>query len=171
MCVVYKGRIMTIRTLLSITLASLLTLLLSTSPAFAKDDPKIAAEIIAITKAQWAAEIAGKSVADQLASADDDYTEINREYPVRLDGKALNMRLGEASNKDGGKSLAADMANAKVQVYGDTAILTYNYVGVVQAKDGKTKGLFGKSTRVYAKVGANWKLVHAHFSAVNGPKD
>ena len=171
MCVIYKGRIMTIRTLSVASVASLLALVLSTSPALAKDDPKIAAEIIAITKAQWAAEMASKSVADQLASADDDYTEINGNFPVRIDGKALNVRFNEASMKDGEKTLAADMANAKVQVYGDTAILSYNYVGVAQTKDGKTKSRFGKSTRVYAKLGTSWKLVHAHFSPVTGAKD
>ena len=159
---------MSIRTLIS---TSLFTLALSSTPALAKDDPKVAAEVIELAKAQWAAEIANKPIADQLASLADDYTEINNDFPVRVDGKALNSRLGEAGLKDGGKSLVADLANAKVQVYGDTAILSYNYLGMVQSKDGKVKPQTGKSTRVYAKIDGKWKLVHAHFSPVTAPKD
>jgi hypothetical protein len=32
------------------------------------------------------------------------------------------------------------MANPQVQVYGNVAILSYNYVGLTQDKDGKTRG-------------------------------
>jgi len=77
--------------------------------------------------------------------------------------------LYEAQARSGGKSIAGDMMDAKVQVYGDVAILTYNYVGVVQEKDGKTDNNAAKSTRVYAKVGGQWKLVHANFAPVAMP--
>jgi ketosteroid isomerase-like protein len=63
------------------------------------------------------------------------------------------------------------MVNPKVQVYGDVAILTYNYVGVTQAKDGKTTDSLAKSTRVYAKIGGQWKLVHANFAPVASPQN
>ena len=56
-----------------------------------------------------------------------------------------------------------------MQVYGDVAILTYNYVGVSQKKDGTTTPNLAKSTRVYAKVGGEWKLVHANFAPVVAP--
>jgi ketosteroid isomerase-like protein len=51
-----------------------------------------------------------------------------------------------------------------VQVYGDAAILTYNFVGVLRDKDGKTESSVAKSTRVYAKIGGKWMLVHANFA-------
>jgi ketosteroid isomerase-like protein len=136
--------------------------------ASAADDPKVAAEIMDLARAQWAAEIQGKSVAEQGASIADDYTEFNPDFPVRIDGKALSDRLYEAQTRGGGKPLASDMLNAKVQVYGDTAILTYNFVGVNQDKDGKTSSSTAKSTRVYAKMGGQWKLVHANFAPVTG---
>jgi ketosteroid isomerase-like protein len=142
---------------------------LAFSTANAADDPKVAAEIMELARAQWAAEIQGKSVAEQGASIADDYTEFNQDYPVRIDGKALSDRLYEAQTRGGGKPLASDMLNAKVQVYGDTAILTYNFVGVNQDKDGKTDTSTAKSTRVYAKMGGQWKLVHANFAPVSGP--
>ena len=142
-----------------------------TTAAFAGEDPKVAAEVIAAARAQWAVETAGGSIAEEMATVADDYTEFNSDYPVRLDGKTANAKLYEASERDGTKPVAADMMNPKVQVYGDVAILTYSYTGVIQMKDGKTKAATGKSTRVYARQNGQWKLVHAHFSSVEIPKD
>ena len=144
-------------------------LVMSFQVAIAGDDPKVAAEVIAVTRAQWAAEAQGKSVAEQNAVLADDYTEFNADYPVRIDGKAANVALYDAQALSGGKSVAGDMMNARVQVYGDVAILTYNFVGVVQEKDGKTDNNAAKSTRVYAKIGGQWKLVHANFAPVASP--
>ena len=122
-------------------------------------------DIIALAKAQWAGDMA-KDAAKTMATVADDYTEFNADYPTRLDGKALNMQLAEASNKDAGKVLVAEMANPKVQVYGDVAILTYNYIGMTMDKDGVTHANAAKSTRVYAKINGTWKLVHANFAPV-----
>ena len=59
-------------------------------------------------------------------------------------------------------------ANPKVQVYGDVAILSYNFVGMTQDKEGKTEPVRAKSTRVYAKQTGKWMLVHANFWGVLG---
>lgn len=134
--------------------------------AYAGDDPKVTAEVMALARSQWAAEVQGKSVAEQSVSMADDYTEFNPLYPVRIDGKAANMALYEADSSSGSRSLVGEMMNPKVQVYGDVAILTYNYVGVNRDKDGKTSSSAAKSTRVYAKQGGAWKLVHANFAPV-----
>ncbi len=147
------------------------SILLAAQVANAGEDPKVAAEVMALARGQWAAEIAGKSVAEQSASIADDYTEFNPDYPVRLDGKAITDRLYEATMRSGDKSLASDMQNAKVQVYGDVAILTYNFVGVTQKKDGSTTPNLAKSTRVYAKMNGQWKLVHANFAPVVAPQN
>jgi ketosteroid isomerase-like protein len=138
--------------------------LLFANQSYAGDDPKVAAEIMALARAQWAAEVAGQSAAEQMTSAADDYTEFNADYPTRIDGKALNTRMWEAFMSDGSKPLVADMVNPKVQVYGDTAILTYNFVGVGRDKDGKVSANAAKSTRVYSKIGGRWLLVHANFA-------
>ena len=139
--------------------------------AVAGEDPKVAAEVMAITRAAWAAEIQGKSMAEQNAILADDYTEFNADYPVRLEGKALVGAIQEAQARSGGKSIFGEMTNPKVQVYGDVAILTYNYVGVTQDKDGKTTNSMAKSTRVYARSGGQWKLVHANFAPVVPPSN
>ncbi|HWY39156.1 MAG TPA: DUF4440 domain-containing protein [Chthoniobacterales bacterium] len=128
--------------------------------------------IIAMTKAQWAAEIKDPTNAtEQTKDMSDDYTEFNGQYATRLDGKAMNSRMTEASGKDSGKTTVAEMANPKVQVYnGNVAILTYNYVGLTQDKDGKTEATRAKSTRVYVKKGDKWSLVHANFGSDPLPK-
>jgi ketosteroid isomerase-like protein len=135
-------------------------------------DQAISDAVIAMTKAQWAAGMKDPTnVTDQSKDMSDDYTEFNGQYATRLDGKAMNSRLAEATGKDTGKGLAAEMANPKVQVYnGDTAILTYNYVGVTADKDGKQTPDRAKSTRVFVKKGDKWMLVHANFASDPLPK-
>ena len=71
----------------------------------------------------------------------DDYTESQTAITPRAShGKAMSSRLTEATGKASGKTVAAEMANPKVQSYnGNVAILTYSYVGVTQDKEGKTE--------------------------------
>jgi len=142
-------------------------LALTAAPALAKDDPKVAAEVIALARAQWAAEIAGKSASDQLVSLADDYTEFNPDYPTLVVGKA--MAMGMLSAPQGSVSVYSDLQNPRVQVYGDTAILTYNFAGIIRASDGKVTPNTAKSTRVYVRDGGKWLLVHANFAPVRGP--
>jgi ketosteroid isomerase-like protein len=122
-------------------------------------------EVIRVTYAQWAAEIAQDADASAAIMADD-YTEFNAAFPTRIDGKALNTKLANALGEGGGGMLAGEMANAKVQSYGDVAILTYNFMGVIQDADGKTEPMLAKSTRVYVKQNGAWMLVHANFAPV-----
>jgi ketosteroid isomerase-like protein len=143
----------------------LVCLLLVTLSLLAQSTDKQAAdEVIAVTKAQWKAEMQ-KNTAEAMKNLAEDYTEFNSEYATRLEGKALNMRLSEATAGGSGGLIAAEMANAKVQVYGDVAILSYNFVGVSRDKDGKTEPTRAKSTRVYVKKNGQWWLVHANFGA------
>ena len=125
----------------------------------------VADQVIAVTKAQWAADMR-KDVSAAMKNVADDYTEFNPDYPTRLDGKAMNVRLSEAFNSGSGDTVAAEMANPKVQVYGDVAILTYNYIGAAKNKDGEIESVKAKSTRVYVKQGGQWMLVHANFAPV-----
>jgi len=135
-------------------------------------DQAIADAVMAMTRAQWAAGIKDQTnVAEQTKDMSDDYSEFNGDYATRLDGKALNGRLAEAAGKDSGKTIAGEMANPKVQVYnGDVAILTYNYVGLLQDKDGKTTPARAKSTRVFVKKADKWVMVHANFGSDPVPK-
>jgi len=48
----------------------------------------------------------------------------------------------------------------------DGATLVYNFLGVSKTADGETSANLAKSTRVYAKQGGKWLLVHANFAPV-----
>lgn len=139
-------------------------LLMAGAPALAADNPQVAAEVMALARAQWASEIAGAPMAQQNVSLADDYTEFNGDFPTLLVGKATATRMGEVTLND--KAMYSDMRNAHVQVYGDTAILTYNFAGLRRAADGKVAPSLAKSTRVYARQDGQWKLVHANFAPV-----
>lgn len=150
------------RILLSVLCVAVLSLAVVAEPGY----EGAAAEVIAITKAQWAADMQN-DVAAAMKIVADDYTEFNPGYPTRLDGKALNMRLAEAQSQGSGRLVAGEMANEKVQVYGDVAVLTYNFIGSSMNKDGEVEPQLAKSTRVYVKKNGQWWLVHANFAAVN----
>lgn len=139
-------------------------LLMTSAPAHAADNPQVAAEIMALARAQWASEIAGEPMAQQNASLAEDYTEFNGDFPTLLVGKAISTRMGEVTPYD--KAMVSDMQNGRVQVYGDTAILTYNFAGLRRGADGKVNPSLAKSTRVYVRQGGQWKLVHANFAPV-----
>jgi ketosteroid isomerase-like protein len=143
---------------------TLALLLMIGTPASAADNPQVAAEIMALARAQWASEIAGEPMAQQNAQLADDYTEFNGDFPTLIVGKTMAGRMGDVTPND--KAMFSDMQNGRVQVYGDTAILTYNFAGLRRAADGKVAPSLAKSTRVYAKQNGQWKLVHANFAPV-----
>ena len=140
--------------------------LISTSiPAIAQTaSPAVAQEIINIVKAEWAG-LAKKDVAASQKNIAEDYTEFNGDAATRVDGRSLSGRIAEAGTKDPGTRIVDEMLNPKVQVYGDTAILSYNFFGLEQDKEGKVKPTRAKSSRVYVKQDGKWMLVHANFSA------
>jgi hypothetical protein len=139
-------------------------LLMIGTPVQAADNPQVAAEVMALARAQWASEIAGAPMTQQNLSLADDYTEFNGDFPTLLVGKTVSTGMGEVTPND--KAMYSDMQNARVQVYGDTAVLTYNFTGLRRAADGKVAPSLAKSTRVYSKMGGQWKLVHANFAPV-----
>ena len=146
----------------------ILGLILTASASTLADD---ADDVIALAKAQWAAQMANAPAAKVMETVADDYTEFNPSYPTRLDGKRLNTKFAEAGEKDTTKLVVADMANPKVQVYGDVAILTYNFMGATQDADGTISQTTAKSTRVYAKQNGDWMLVHANFAPLTNSPD
>lgn len=123
-------------------------------------------EIMALAKTQWAAENAMKPTSEAWTHVAEDYTEFNADLPTRVDGKAMAAKFYDAANQSGDVGIVSEMQNAKVQFYGDTAILTYNYAGMTKSRDGKVKPSIAKSTRVYVKQNGNWMLVHANFAPV-----
>ena len=134
------------------------------SPALAQTNDAVAQEVIALAKAEWAA-FSDNNVKEASKNWAKEYTEFNPTFATRLDGKTLLVKLGEANSAAGGEGLFSEMGNPKVQVYGDVAILSYNYMGVSKDKDGELENTRAKSTRVYARKDGKWMLVHANFGA------
>ena len=112
-------------------------LLMVGTPVQAADNPQVAAEIMALARAQWASEIAGEPMAQQNVSLAEDYTEFNGDFPTLLVGKTMSTRMGEVTPYD--KAMYSEMQNGRVQVYGDTAILTYNFAGLRREADSVSK--------------------------------
>src|SRR5215211_590413 len=139
-------------------------LLMIGTPVQAADNPQVSAEIMALARAQWASEIATEPMTQQNVSLAEDYTEFNGDFPTLLVGKTMSTRMGEVTPND--KAMFSDMQNGRVQVYGDTAVLTYNFAGLRRGMDGKVNPSLAKSTRVYVKESGQWKLVHANFAPV-----
>ena len=142
-----------------------LLLILASGKAIAQTDEQVAAEVIALAKAQWAAEMANQPAATVMKDVADEYSVFSPEFPTRVDGKDVNMRINDAFSADPARTIAAEMANPRVQVYGDVAILSYNYIGLVE-EDGDVETSLAKSTRVYARIDGAWRLVHANFAPV-----
>ena len=147
---------------LHLRIAVIIAAALLTQSIIAQTNMSAEKEVIAITYAQWKANM-DKNTSEANKILSDDYSEFNGDFSTRVDGKNLNVRLAEAFDKNSDQILAAEMLNPKVQVYGDVAILSYNYAGVTKDKDGKIHNSKAKSTRVYAKINGTWKLVHANF--------
>jgi uncharacterized protein (TIGR02246 family) len=61
------------------------------------------------------------------------------------------------------KMLDFQMYNPRVQVYGDTAVLTYNASSTV-SMGGRTMNYTSKMTSVYVRQGGAWRVVHGHES-------
>ena len=57
-----------------------------------------------------------------------------------------------------------EMINPKVQIHGNTAVLTFNLIDHVPAGDGLTKEVHWNSTEVYCQLAGEWKIIHTHWS-------
>ncbi len=127
---------------------------------------KAASEVISITKAEWAAEMS-KNATSAVKNFHKDCTMWVSEFPNRLDGKDMIYKFYDTRSSGAGSLVLAEMANEKVQVFGDVAILSYNFMGMSKDKEGEVKPIRAKSTRVFLNEGGKWLLVHANFAPVD----
>ena len=152
------------RRALTVVLSMLIAVAVFPAESVAESHDDVEKKIMDLAYAQWEA-FDKRDVAGAMKQVADEYTEFNPVAATRIDGKALNTRMAEAGSQGSLENILAEMLNPKVQVYGDVAILSYNYFGTSKDKDGKTEPIRAKSTRVYVAQGGQWKLVHANFGA------
>ena len=63
-----------------------------------------------------------------------------------------------------------EMINPQVVTDGTVAVLSYNLVNYVQARDGSEKvGTKWNSSQVYRRTGHQWRVVHVHWSFTKHP--
>jgi len=100
--------------------------------------------------------------------------------PHRIDGILFhdfmmeqNARLGKvfgAEGKSAGEASSQtrfDLANLRIQCYGDTAIASYTLLASTAADTGVKVAAHNES-RVMVKVNGEWKVVHVHKSPAWG---
>lgn len=126
----------------------------------------VASQIIAREKASFVA----WQNKDKAFYADywaDDFTEFLPSSPYLDSKKNLMAKFDELV--DHWKIVDFQMYNARVQVYGNTAILTYNE-SISGTYDGQPSTYTGKVTMVYVKQGNTWRGAHYHESMNAGSK-
>jgi len=97
----------------------------------------------------------------EIYAAEVTYFDIETER--RLDGlEALRQLYAPIKGKV--KIERYEMVNPKVQLHGDTAVLTFNLIDWTLTPDGTTKEVRWNSTEVYSKINGEWKIIHSHWS-------
>jgi ketosteroid isomerase-like protein len=129
-------------------------------PAFAAGD--ITHEIIAREHASFVAwqKKDRAFMEDYLA---DDATYFGPLSPYRYTEPKSNFLPRFEKYAEAHKILDFSILNPLVQVYGDTAILTYNEE-VTADDEGKVSTYTGKATTVYVRDKGRWRAVHGHES-------
>ncbi len=59
------------------------------------------------------------------------------------------------------------MLNPKVQIHGETAVLTFNLIDYICDPQGPMKEVHWNATEVYWRVSGTWKVIHPHWSYTN----
>ena len=93
----------------------------------------------------------------------DEVTYYDTDTELRLDGLEALKQL--YTSIEGKISIERyEMINPKVQIHGDTAVLTFNLIDYVPAPEGSIKEVHWNSTEVYSRINGEWKIIHTHWS-------
>lgn len=100
-----------------------------------------------------------------------DVTYFDTGTAIRLNGfgklkKEYDMRVGKIHYD------VMEFVNPRFQVFEDSAVLHYQFFSTMLNPDGTIKSRMPwNSTEVYAKRGGGWKIVHTHWSYINGQRE
>jgi len=101
--------------------------------------------------------------------ADEDVSGFHASNPYRMDGRQKIQDALKTFYKYSSPTGLYKL-QPRVQIYGDTAIVTYHYVETGEAEGGKLYAYDGKQTDVFVKKQGRWSLVHFHSSRVVKPQ-
>lgn len=154
-------------------LISLFTILaLSVSFALANDDPtaqqSAEQQVIAREKAAWEA-WQKKDKAYYMDYLSKDATYFGAMSPYLEIDPHVNFLPKFEEFAEQFKLQHVQMYNPRVQIYGDTAILTYN-ASVMASFSGQPMNYSAKITVVMVRQGNTWRVVHGHESMNPAPR-
>ena len=137
-----------------------LVLLCAAAPALAAGD--VAAKIIAMERAALEASDRGDVEPGlKLTAPEIIYLDPWQEKPL-VGIENLRAYYATVFKKEDKPTLAGEMLNARVQVMGDIAVLTYNYI--VRKIDGHAVVRRWNAVEVYNKRDGEWRIVNTHWS-------
>ena len=99
------------------------------------------------------------------------YTDISAEEVTYFDTSTEKRKDGLEALKRYYKSLEGkikidhyEMIDPKVQIHGNTAVLTFNLIDYEPNDDGSFSETYWSSTEVYSRIDGEWKIIHTHWS-------
>ncbi|MBN1566288.1 MAG: nuclear transport factor 2 family protein [Acidobacteria bacterium] len=132
----------------------------SNAPGTNADQEVIALERSALDK--WAQ--ANPNGYIDIGADDVTWYDFNPGSQLRIDGLEAVRRLLEPLAQEIPHH-TYELADPKVQIYGSTAILTFHWIGTTTEGQALPKW---KVTSVYSRNNGKWRMVHAHWSNVQG---
>jgi ketosteroid isomerase-like protein len=84
--------------------------------------------------------------------------------PHRQDGLDFHLFMIENGWSGAGKSFRYDLLEPRVQVYGDTAVVSYTFMLSIVGENGRITHRSHNESRVLVKSGGAWQVVHVHKS-------
>ena len=130
------------------------------APALAAEN--VAATIIATERACLDGSDRGDvSLSLKLSAPDVVYTDPWQERPI-VGIAGLTAYYSTVFKPGEKQTLAGEMLNPQVQVMGDTAVLTFNYI--MRKIDGGAVARRWNAVEVYNKRNGEWRIVNTHWS-------
>jgi hypothetical protein len=119
-------------------------------------------ELLEITKRMLDAMYSNDSTVHRQHSAGDISSFEWYLAPYRIDGLDFHLALIEGGGNK--KPSRQDMLTPRVQVYGDTGVVTYTLLKTEILEDGGAICQTVNEARVFSKIEGTWKMVHLHKS-------
>lgn len=155
------------RSTVSSSFIALAALLLCPGPLSLARQGNPEKELLDIEKRMTTAYL-NKDMAAFFLDADEGLSAFHASNPYRLDDRQTIEAGLKVFYKDSTPTGLYKL-QPRVQISGDTAVVTYHFVEVGGAEGGKLYAYDGKQTDVFARKQNKWVLVHFHSSRVVKP--
>jgi ketosteroid isomerase-like protein len=152
----------------SLISSTLMVLLFTTQLGGAPQQSAVEKELIELEN-QISADYLAKNLDAFSHGADENLSGFHASNPYRMDGRQKIESALKTFYKYSSPTGLFKL-QPRVQVHGDTAIVTYHFVETGEAEGGKLFAYEGKQTDVFVKKQGKWSLVHFHSSRTVKPQ-